>query len=138
MTVEIKRVNDAFHMQAVGNSEFKINIDASPSIGGVNAGARPMELILMGLGSCSAIDVIQILKKQKQRVEDFKISIDAERVQDQVPSVFKSIVVTFIVSGQVEETKLQRAIELSKDKYCSVSAMLHQSVDITYNYELNN
>jgi putative redox protein len=138
MTVEIKRVNNAFHMQAVGNSEFKINIDGSPSIGGVNAGARPMELILMGLGSCSAIDVIQILKKQKQTVEDFKISIDAERVQDQVPSVFKSIVVTFIVSGQVEETKLQRAIELSKDKYCSVSAMLHQSVDISYNYQLNN
>ena len=137
MKIEIGRVNDAFHMQAVGKTGVPINIDASPDIGGVDAGARPMELLLMSLGSCSAVDVLLILKKQRQPVEDIKISIEAERVKDQLPSVFKFINVCFKITGDVDENKLKRAIELSRDKYCSVSAMLHHAVDINYNYQLN-
>ncbi len=91
----------------------------------------------MSLGSCSAVDVIQILKKQKQVIETFRITIDADRVKDQIPSVFESITVCFKVKGAVAESKLVRAIELSRDKYCSVSAMLHHNVDIKYIYELN-
>ena len=137
MHVEINRINSAFHMEAKGNSDFPINIDASPDIGGVSAGARPMELILMGLGSCSAIDIIQILNKQKQVIEDFKVSIDAERVEE-VPSVFNSVSVCFKVRGNVDEGRLQKAIALSRDKYCSVFAMLHHTADINYTFELNN
>ena len=137
MKIEIDRVNDAFHMQAVGKTGVPINIDASPDIGGVDAGARPMELLLMSLGSCSAVDVLLILKKQRQTVEDIKISIEAERVKDQLPSVFKFINVCFKITGDVDENKLKRAIELSRDKYCSVSAMLHHAVEINYNYQLN-
>ena len=137
MVVEINRVNNAFHMQAFGKTDVPINIDASPDIGGVDAGARPMELLLMSLGSCSAVDVIQILKKQKQTVEDFKVLVEAERVENQLPSVFKYINVCFKLTGSVDEKKLKRAIELSRDKYCSISAMLHHSVDINYTYELN-
>ena len=137
MKIEIDRVNDAFHMQAVGKTGVPINIDASPDIGGVDAGARPMELLLMSLGSCSAVDVLLILKKQRQPVEDIKISIEAERVKDQLPSVFKFINVCFKITGDVDENKLKRAIELSRDKYCSVSAMLHHAVEINYNYQLN-
>lgn len=137
MKIEIDRVNDAFHMQAVGKTGVPINIDASPDIGGVDAGARPMELLLMSLGSCSAVDVLLILKKQRQTVDDIKISIEAERVKDQLPSVFKFINICFKITGDVDENKLKRAIELSRDKYCSVSAMLHQAVEINYNYQLN-
>ena len=137
MKIEIDRVNDAFHMQAVGKTGVPINIDASPDIGGVDAGARPMELLLMSLGSCSAVDVLLILKKQRQTVDDIKISIEAERVKDQLPSVFKFINVCFKITGDVDENKLKRAIELSRDKYCSVSAMLHHAVEINYNYQLN-
>ena len=137
MKIEIDRVNDAFHMQAVGKTGVPINIDASPDIGGVDAGARPMELLLMSLGSCSAVDVLLILKKQRQTVEDIKISIEAERVKDQLPSVFKFINVCFKITGDVDENKLKRAIELSRDKYCSVSAMLHHAVEINYTYQLN-
>ena len=137
MKIEIDRVNHAFHMQAVGKTSVPINIDASPDIGGVGAGARPMELLLMSLGSCSAVDVLLILKKQRQTVEDIKISIEAERVKDQLPSVFKFINVCFKITGDVDENKLKRAIELSRDKYCSVSAMLHHAVEINYNYQLN-
>ena len=137
MKIEIDRVNDAFHMQAVGKTGVPINIDASPDIGGVDAGDRPMELLLMSLGSCSAVDVLLILKKQRQTVDDIKISIEAERVKDQLPSVFKFINVCFKITGDVDENKLKRAIELSRDKYCSVSAMLHHAVEINYNYQLN-
>lgn len=137
MKIEIDRVNDAFHMQAVGKTGVPINIDASPDIGGVDAGARPMELLLMSLGSCSAVDVLLILKKQRQPVVDIKISIEAERVKDQLPSVFKFINICFKITGDVDENKLKRAIELSRDKYCSVSAMLHHAVEINYNYQLN-
>jgi len=137
MKVDISRINDAFHMQALGQSNVSINIDASPNIGGVDAGARPMELLLMSLGSCSAVDVIQILKKQKQAIEHFSVAIDASRVENQIPSVFKSINVCFKVEGNVDKNKLKRAITLSKEKYCSVSAMLHHAVDISYTYELN-
>ena len=137
MKIEIGRVNDAFHMQAVGKTGVPINIDASPDIGGVDAGARPMELLLMSLGSCSAVDVLLILKKQRQTVDDIKISIEAERVKNKLPSVFKFINICFKITGDVDENKLRRAIELSRDKYCSVSAMLHQAVEINYNYQLN-
>ncbi|VAX27749.1 OsmC/Ohr family protein [hydrothermal vent metagenome] len=137
MVVEINRVNDAYHMQAFGKGSVPVNIDASPDIGGVDAGARPMELLLMSLGSCSAVDVIQILKKQRQVIDRFKVSINATRVENQIPAVFNSITVCFKVTGAVDENKLKRAIELSQDKYCSVSAMLHHTVDIKYIYELN-
>lgn len=137
MVVEINRVNDAFHFEALGKTDIPINIDASPDIGGIDAGARPMELLLMSLGSCSAVDVILILKKQKQIIDDFNVSIEAERVENQIPSVFKFINVCFKLTGPVDEDKLKRAIELSRDKYCSVSAMLHNTVDIKYTYELN-
>lgn len=137
MLVEIDRVNNAFHFQAFGKTDVPINIDVSPEIGGIDAGVRPMELLLMSLGSCSAVDVIQILKKQKQPVGDFKISIKAERIENQIPSVFKFISICFKLTGAVDENKLKRAIELSRDKYCSVSAMLHNTVNIEYTYELN-
>ncbi len=137
MVVEINRINNAFHMQAFGKTPVPINIDASPDIGGKDAGARPMELLLMSLGSCSAVDVIQILKKQKQQIEDFKILIEATRIKKKLPAVFKSITVCFKLTGNIHEKKLKRAIELSRDKYCSVSAMLHHTVDIKYTYELN-
>ena len=137
MVVEINRVNDAFHLQAFGKTDLPINIDSSPDIGGIDAGARPMELLLMSLGSCSAVDVILILTKQKQTIDDFKMSIRAERVENRIPSVFKSINVCFKLTGAIDENKLKRAIELSRDKYCSVSAMLHDTVDIKYTYELN-
>ncbi|MCK5456181.1 MAG: OsmC family protein, partial [Melioribacteraceae bacterium] len=119
MVVEINRVNDAFHFQSFGKTDVPINIDASPDIGGIDAGARPMELLLMSLGSCSAVDVILILKKQKQTIDDFKMSIEAGRVENQIPSVFKSINVCFKLTGSIDENKLTRAIELSRDKYCS-------------------
>ncbi len=95
-----------------------------------------MELLLMGLGGCSAIDIIQILKKKRQQIDSFKINVKADRIAGQVPSLFKQIHVHFILGGQLEEAKVQQAIQLSMDKYCSVAAILYKTTTISYSHEL--
>ncbi|NQY08379.1 MAG: OsmC family protein [Flavobacteriales bacterium] len=136
MKIEINRVNDAMHMEAVNDTGNVISIDGSPEIGGVNAGARPMQLILMGLGGCSSIDVLSILKKQKQVVDKYNVVVTATRV-DSIPKIFDEINIEFNVTGDVNEDKLKRAIDLSVDKYCSVGRMIEKTAKITSSYTLN-
>lgn len=137
MQVELVRVDDAFHFEAVGTSGVIQHIDAAVNIGGHNAGARPMEMLLMGLAGCSAIDIILILQKQKQVIDDFRLTVDGLRVKGAVPAPFKKIHITFLLKGQIDLVKLQRAIDLSMDKYCSATAQFRPSTEITYSYELN-
>jgi putative redox protein len=137
MKVELRRVNNAFHFEAVGAAGVPLQIDGSPDIGGVDAGARPMEMILMGLGGCSAIDIVLILQKQRQVIEDMTISIDAERVPNETPSVFKTIHVHYNFKGDLQIEKVARAIELSMEKYCSVTAILNKTAVITHSFSIN-
>ena len=137
MKVELKRVDDAFHFEAVWAAGVPVHIDANADIGGNNAGARPMEMVLMGLGGCSAIDIILILQKQKQEITDFRIHIDGEREPNAVPSVFTNIRLHYALSDNLDEQKVKRAIDLSTDKYCSVSAILNKSATITYTFSIN-
>jgi putative redox protein len=136
MKVELRRVNNAFHFEAVGAAGVAVHIDGSPDIGGVNAGARPMEMILMGLGGCSAIDIVLILQKQRQVIQDMGITIEAERVPNETPSVFKTIHVHYTFTGDLNEDKVKRAIELSMEKYCSVTAILNKSAVITHSFSI--
>lgn len=136
MRVELQRVDDAFHFEASGTSDVKVHIDGSPEIGAAGAGGRPMELILMGLGGCSAIDVILILKKQRQEIEDLRIVVDGERV-DSTPAVFKTIKMDFQFKGELDREKVKRAIELSVEKYCSVYAMLAETAEISHTFSIN-
>lgn len=136
MKVTLNRVDNGFHFEGEGSSDVKINIDGSPEIGGKNAGARPMELVLMGLGSCGAMDIISILKKQKQKLIDLKINIDAERDSDNTPAVFKDIIIEFLFYGNLDDRKVKRAVNLSMEKYCSVSAMLEKTASISYSYQI--
>ncbi len=136
MRVNLSRINDAVHFEAKGTSDVTVHIDGSPDAGGKNSGARPMELILMGLGSCSAIDIIGVLKKQRQIIDSFDITVGAERA-DNIPKVFKKINIHFKVGGKIEDTKLKRAIDLSMGKYCSVTHMLNKTAEITYTYEIH-
>lgn len=136
MEVNLTRVDQDFHFEATGSSGVVLNIDGSPEIGGHNAGARPMEMLLMGLGGCSAIDIIQILKKKRQQIDSFKINVKAERVLGEVPSLFKAIHIHFILGGPLEEQKVQQAIQLSMDKYCSVAMILYKTATIDYTFEL--
>lgn len=136
MEVNLTRVDQDFHFTGVGASGVEVHIDGSPEIGGHNAGARPMELLLMGLGGCSAIDIIQILKKQRQQIDAYRIKVTAEREAGVVPSLFKSIHVHFEFEGPLEKEKVGKAINLSMDKYCSVAAILYKTTTITHSFDV--
>jgi len=139
MKVELVRVNDAFHFEGSGSSEVKVHTDGSPEIGGSNLGVRPMELLLLGLASCSAIDVVLILKKQRQDITDFRISAEGDREQeeDTQRKPFRNIHLVFKFAGnQLDENKINRAISLSMEKYCSATAQLEALATITHSVEI--
>lgn len=137
MQVDIVRVDDAFHFEAIGKSGVAQHIDGAVDIGGHNAGARPMEMLLMGLASCSAIDMILILQKQKQVIEDFRMTVDGLRPKGATPSPFQKIHITYKLKGQLDESRVKRAIDLSMDKYCSATAQFRPTAEITYSFEIS-
>ncbi|KAA3614673.1 MAG: OsmC family peroxiredoxin [Calditrichaeota bacterium] len=137
MNIEINKKDNAFHMEAMGSGPLSVSIDAGKKSGGNDKGTRPMELILMGLGSCSAIDLISILKKQRQHLDDLKISVKAKRDEKNIPAVFTEIHLEYELSGELEEKKVERALDLSINKYCSVSKMLATTVKINYTFKIN-
>lgn len=130
-----------------GNAKFegesgsghKVIMDGPEDAGGVNAGIRPMEMLLLGTGGCSAFDVISILQKSRQQVADCRVEVTAERA-DAVPAVFEKIHLHFIVSGtNLDAARVKRAVDLSADKYCSASIMLSKAgVDISHDFEIHN
>ena len=123
-TVELTRVHGDYGFEVKDAYGQSVRIDNSPEHGGDNFGVRPMQLLLMGLAGCSGMDVISILKKQKQTVTDYKTIVHGEREHDKEPSLWKHIELEFIIYGDVDESKAQRAVELSVTKYCSVAATL--------------
>lgn len=137
MNIHLHRLDDAFHFELTNDTGNVVHVDASPAAGGKGQGARPMELVAMGLAGCSSIDVLSILEKQRQVVERYDVALRADRATDAVPAVFTAMHLHFIVDGAVEADKLRRAIELSIDKYCSVSKMLEKTATITYSFTLN-
>lgn len=136
MEIKINRLNDAYHMEAINESECSISIDGSPDIGGMNLGFRPMQLMLAGIGGCSGIDIISILKKQKQPLEDIQITVNGEREKDKIPSLFEKIHILYTLKGKLDEKKVKRAIELSLNQYCSVAKILEKTADISYSYKI--
>jgi len=122
--------------EATSSTGHKVMMDASKEVGGEDRGSRPMELLLMGLGGCSGIDVVMMLEKGKQDVKDCEMEINAERA-DGVPAVYTKINLHFKVTGtDLNEKKVARAVELSADKYCSVSKMLEKTAEMTHSYEI--
>lgn len=122
--IELSRVMGDFGLQATDENGHTINMDSSPEGGGQNFGVRPMQMLLMGLAGCSAIDVIGILKKQRQNVNGYKMIINGNREIGVEPSLWKNIDIEFHLYGDIDENKATRAAELSIGKYCSVSATL--------------
>lgn len=127
--------NVAFEAESASNHH--ITMDGSSEYGGENRGARPMELILMGLGGCASFDIVTILKKARQDITDVRCELQAERAEG-IPAVFTKIHLHFVVSGRkVKATQVEKAIHLSADKYCSASKMLVDAgVVISHDYEL--
>jgi putative redox protein len=121
---------------AESGSGHAVVVDSAPEVGGRNLGARPMELVLMGTGACNAIDVVHILRKSRQDVHDCVVELDAERAPEE-PKVFTRIHLHYIVTGKgLAAAQVERAIRLSKEKYCSATIMLSATVQVTWDYEL--
>jgi putative redox protein len=136
--IELSRLNEAFHMEAVNEQGRSIQLDASPDDGGNNLGMRPMQLLLAAMGGCSAIDVISILRKQRQPLKDIKITVTGEREKGVVPSLYTEVHAHFKLYGDVDLQKAEKAVALSIEKYCSVSKTLEMNAKITYSVEILN
>ncbi len=137
MEIKIKRINQRFNLEATGTNGRTVLIDAGPDDGGDDLGARPMQMLVMALGGCTSIDVISILKKQRQLVEDYSVDISYEREKDKIPSLFTSIHIKFILTGKIEKEKLEYAIKLSLEKYCSVAKIVEKTAPISYSFTIN-
>ena len=126
------------HMSFVGESDsgHSVVMDGAPEAGGRDLGIRPMEMLLLGLGGCTAFDVVSILRKSRQQISDCEVEIEAERAET-IPKVFTRIHLHFMVSGRaLDASKVSKAVSLSADKYCSASRMLEKSAIITHDFEI--
>ena len=135
MQVTIKWIDG---VSFVGESEtgHAVVLDGAPENGGRNIGMRPMEMLLIGMGACTAFDVVTILKKARQPILDCVAEINAARA-DEIPKVFTTIHVHFIITGNnLNQTQVERAVKLSAEKYCSAFIMLSKSVVITHDFEI--
>ena len=131
MKLAFTRSGKPFHFQIENEVGTILNIDAAEAIGGTEKGFRPMELVAAGVAGCVAIDLILILKKQRIDPEVFDIQVDANRV-DGTPSPFENIHMRFKLDDELDDERLKKNIQLVIDKYCSVSASLHNSIEITF------
>lgn len=138
MKAIIKWVDNAMFIGESGSGHCVV-MDGPEDAGGRNAGVRPMEMLLLGVGGCSAFDVISILKKARQQVSDCQVQLTAVRA-DEIPAVFEKIDLHFIVKGKdLDPNRVKRAVELSAEKYCSASIMLHKAgVVMTHDFEIVN
>ena len=138
MKITLTRKNKSFHFTATNEEGVSSELDGTKDIGGEDKGLRPMQLLLAGAGGCSAIDILLILKKQKQEVEDLQIEVDGEREQGKEPALWKKVHLTFKFKGKVEKEKARRAADLSMEKYCSVAETLRRAgAEISWEVRVN-
>jgi ribosome biogenesis GTP-binding protein ysxC len=135
MKITLNRINDDFLFECANENGQKILLNNTREE--KNNGVSPMEAVLMSLSGCSGIDIIYILKKQKQEITNFSAEVEAERIEKNGANPFKSILVRFFIEGKIDEIKALKAADLSFEKYCSVSKMLETSVDIAYEINVN-
>ncbi len=136
--VELERVDDAFHFVARNADGFEVHVDdATAREDGVARGAGPMQLVLMGLAGCSGVDVASILGKSRSRVDSLRILVTGVRARGVVPSPYLAFHMHFELTGEIEARRVERAVKLSVEKYCSAAATLRHAGPITASYSVN-
>lgn len=139
MNINVKWLGNDFHMEAENTDGGRIRIDGDTKIGGLEGGLSPLQLLLAGIGSCSTVDVISILEKQKQELKDIHVEVHSDKQKvDNSYSEFRSIHLHFVLEGELDPKKVARALDLSISKYCSVSKALEKGSEITYDFEIRN
>lgn len=137
MKIKLTRINNAVKFKATNSQQNEIVLDGSPKIGGTNEGMRPMETLLSSLAGCSAMDVVSLLNKMRQPLEGLEIEVDGIRDEENIPAVFTHIHLKFILTGNLDENKVKKAIGMSVDKYCSVARMLENKATIEWSYSIH-
>lgn len=137
MKVALERINQDYLFKVENSNGHSVLLDNKSKKEGEVAGISPMELLLMGLAGCSSIDVVAILNKQKLNPTSLKMEVEGERNETEIPSLFNKINVKVIVDGKISPEKIRRAVQLSFDKYCSVSKTLEHTAEINYLIFLN-
>lgn len=134
--IELERIDNDFLMEAKNDRGNTVLLDASPKDGGQGKGFGPMQVLLAGMGGCSVIDVVTILRKQREPLDDIKVTIEGEREKDAVPSLYQTIHAHFKLYGNINEDKAKKAVALSVEKYCSVAKTLEKTATITHSFEI--
>jgi putative redox protein len=130
--------NQGLSFQGSANTGVNLNLDSSVDQGGSGNGFKPIELILVGIAGCTAMDVISILQKKQQQVSGFEVQAHAERAGEH-PKVFTSVVVEYIITGhEIDRAAVERAVELSVTKYCAVQAMMAKAVPIEHRITIHS
>lgn len=136
MKISLKRINENYLFETVNERGNIVLLDNKSD--NEPKGASPMDLLLRGIAGCSSIDIVMILRKQNHELEDLQVEVDGYREDGAIPNVFKKIHLDFILKGDVPAAKVERAVKLSMDKYCSVSKMLEKAAEISYSVSLNS
>jgi putative redox protein len=135
MKITVNRLEAPFYLQALNEEGNTLTMDAGAAIGGSGRGFRPMQTLLAGLGGCSAIDVVVILQKSRQPLDDIQVEIEGLRQEGVEPSLFETIHVKYKLKGGFTDDAAQRAVDWSMQKYCSVAKTLEKTAQITWSWE---
>lgn len=138
MKIVLSRINQDYHFELQNERGHKVFLDSRAEFGGSDLAPSPMELLLMGVAGCSAIDIISILKKQRQEITSYKTEVEGIREQIEDAKPFKEINLIVFLEGNINEEKALKAAQLSFEKYCSVSKTLEPTAKINYKIVLNN
>lgn len=136
MEINLVRKSGKYNFEATNESGFTVEMDAKAEIGGQGKGFRPMEMLLIGLGGCSGIDMVNILAKQKEPLNDIKIVVKATRKENETPAIFDLIDINFELFGDLNVLKVEKALQMTFEKYCSVSNILDRSAKINFSYSI--
>ncbi len=137
MKVSLKRLDDKYHFLGTNAAGNTLHLDTGPEEGGSGQGVGPMQAVIMALGGCSGIDIVSILKKQREDLAAFDTEITYERAENETPALFTRIHVHYIFSGDLNPDKVRRAVDLSINKYCSVARILEKTAPITVTWSIN-
>jgi putative redox protein len=136
MKIHLKRSNDAVRFEISNERGHTVMVEGGKNAGGEGLAPSPTELLMMSQAACTAIDVVELLKKMRQPVQDLEIELTAQRAQDQIPKIFTDIHLHYKIFGDIKSPKADRAISLSLEKYCTVTKMIDKVARITYSFEI--
>ena len=138
MKIQITRTNENVLFEVKNGTSTSAFVDGSPEIGGVDGGIRPMEMVLAAVATCSAFEIVSILKKQRQTITVFTITVEGKRIKKETSNPFSEIHVVFNLEGEIDPKKANRAADLAINKYCSAKASLHPDIKVTFETNVKN